>query len=161
METVYEADRCLKSVNSENAKSVMRITEPNREYLLWEISREFPKYLPFIQRAVRLLGTMFSGEWIRKCYLCGENILASTEHVLLFCKQTENFRDSLWCRLIYRFGMTFFHAFISEPPRTQLEMLYSGCSNILKCKTDVTDCVKLFVTGLAKIQSHSDIGIVF
>ena len=161
METVYEADRCLKSVNSENAKSVMRITEPNREYLLWDISREIPKYLPFIQRAVRLLGTMFSGEWIRKCYLCGENILTSTEHVLLFCRQTENFRESLWCRLIYRFGMTFFHAFISEPPRTQLEMLYSGCSNILKSKTDVTDCVKLFVTGLAKIQSHSDIGIVF
>ena len=93
METVFEADRCLKSVSSENAKSVMRITEPNREYLLWEISREFPKYLPFMQRAVRLLGTMFSGEWIRKCYLCGENI----EHVLLFCNQTENFRDSLWC----------------------------------------------------------------
>ena len=44
METDYEADRCLKSVNSENAKSVMRITEPNREYLLWKISREFPKY---------------------------------------------------------------------------------------------------------------------
>ena len=27
---------------------VTRTTEPNKEYLLREISREFPKYLPFI-----------------------------------------------------------------------------------------------------------------
>ena len=66
-------------------------------------------------------------------------------------------------RLIYRFGMTFFYAFISEPSRTQLEMLYSGCSNILKRKTDVTGCVDCIVQVcfLAKIHSHSDIGIVF
>lgn len=136
------------------------ITEINKEYVLWEVCREFPKYYPFTQKAVRMLGLMFSGKWVRTCHFCQEAILSPTEHMLLFCRKTNRFREILLRRLILKFGLKFFSDFISEPPNSQLEMLFSGCSKILKDKTDVTDSAKIFVAALGKIHSQTDWGTV-
>ena len=129
----------MKSVS---VNSIMKIT--NKEYILSEVCREFLKYNPFTQKAVSMLGLMFSGKWVRTCHLC-------QEAMLLFCRKTNEFRDSLRRRLILKFGLKFLNDFITEPPNSQLEMLFSGCSKILKDKTDVTDCAKIFVTALGKI----------
>ena len=56
--------------DSTNANSIMRIEECNREYVFWEVSRTFPQYYSLIQKAVRMLGIMFSGQWTREGYLC-------------------------------------------------------------------------------------------
>ena len=64
-----------------------------------------------------MLGIMFSGLWVRECDLCHETVLEPTEHMLLFCSKTNIFRETLWGRLLYRFGMPFFSAFISESPK--------------------------------------------
>ena len=121
----------LKTEHSESLQSLMKITQINKEFVLWEINREYPKYFPFIQKAVRMLGLMFSGNWVQTCSNCQESILSQSEHVLLFCRNTNEFREILWRRLILRFGLTFFSAFLSESPKSQLELLFSGCSKIL------------------------------
>ena len=84
-----------KTETSESAKNIMKITLMNQEYLFWKVSREYPKYFPFIQRAVRMLGLMFTGRWIRSCHLCNEVIYYPTEHLLFFCRKTNEFRESL------------------------------------------------------------------
>ena len=38
---------------------ILRITDLNSEFVFWEVSREFPKYYPFIQKAVHMFGLMF------------------------------------------------------------------------------------------------------
>ena len=160
MQLVRDAEWNQKCVNSADANSIMRIKEFNREYVFWEVSRAFPKYYSLIQKAVRMLGIMFSGLWVRECDLCHETVLEPTEHMLLFCSKTNVFRETLWGRLLYRFGMPFFSAFISESPKGQIEMHFSGCTKILKNDADVTDCVKIFVTSLIKVHSKPDVKIV-
>ena len=61
MQLVRDAEWNRKCVNSANANSIIRIKEFNREYVFWEVSRAFPKYYSLIQKAVRMLGIMFSG----------------------------------------------------------------------------------------------------
>ena len=73
-----------------------------------------------------------------------------------FAEKPNEFRDNLWRRLILKYGLKFFNDFISKPPNSQLEMLFSDCSKILKDKTDVTDCAKIFVMALCKIHSQTD-----
>ena len=73
----------LKSVNSAIANSIMRIKKCKREYVFWEVSRAFPKYYSLIQKAIRMLGIMLSGQWARECNLCHETIIEPTEHILL------------------------------------------------------------------------------
>ena len=111
---------------SESAINIMKITSLNQEYLFWKVGREYPKYFPLIQRADRMLGLMFSGRWIRFCHLCNEVIYNPTEHLLLFCRKTNALRENLWLRLILKFGLNFFSQFISETPKGQLELLFSG-----------------------------------
>ena len=102
-----------------------------------------------------MLGLMFCGKWVRKCQLCQSYISNPTEHMLLYCSQTVDFQETLWRRLIFRFGMHFFNSFMTESPNGQIELLYSGCSKLLNNKIDVTDCVKIFSTALAKLHVHS------
>ena len=87
------------------------------------------------------------------CNLCNEVIYYPTEHLLLFCRKTNGFRESLWPRLILKFGLNFFDQFISETPKGRLELLFSGCAKILNNETDIKDCVKIFVLTLGKIHS--------
>ena len=108
MQLVRDVEFNRKCVNSADANSIMRIKEFNREYVFWEVSRAFPKYYSLIQKAVRMLGIMCSGLWVRECDLCHETVLEPTEHMLLFCCKTNVFRETLWDRLLYRFGMPFF-----------------------------------------------------
>ena len=134
MRLTREREWFVKTENSSTVQSIMRITEHNKEYVLWEISREFPKYYPFIQNAVCMLGLMYSGSWLRLCHLCQKATYTPTEHILLYCINTNDFRHTLWHRLIMRFGITFFSRFISESPNGQLEMLFSGCPKLLSEK---------------------------
>ncbi|MCG8048788.1 MAG: reverse transcriptase family protein [Candidatus Thiodiazotropha taylori] len=150
----------LKTENSESLQSVTRIAQVNKEFILWEISREYPKYLPFIQKAVRMLGFMLSRNWVQTCSNCQDGILSQSEHLLLYCSNTNEFREILWSRLIMRFGLTFFSTFMLESPKSQLELLFSGCSKLLNDKTDIVDCVKIFVTSLVKIHPPADYSIV-
>ena len=107
-----------------------------------------------------MLGLTFTGKWVRSCHLCQEAIRSPTEHQLLFCRNTNGFRSNLWPRLIAKFGLKFFSDFISESPKGQLELLFSGCVKILRSNADVTDCVKIFVTALGKIHSQTEQGVV-
>ena len=107
-----------------------------------------------------MLGIIFSGLWVRECELCHKTVLEPTEHMLLFSCKTNVFRETLWDRLLHRLGMQFFSAFISESQKGQIEMLFSGCTKILKNDADVTDCVKIFVTSLTKVHSKPDVKIV-
>ena len=59
-----------------------------------------------------------------------------------------------------KFGLKFFSDFISEPPNSQLKMLFSCCSKILKDTTDAMNCAKIFVTALGKNPSQTDWGTV-
>ena len=52
----------LKSSNSTEVNSILRITDQNSEFVFWEVSRVFPKYYPFNQKAVNMLGLMFCGK---------------------------------------------------------------------------------------------------
>ena len=54
-----------------------------------------------------MLGLTFTGRWIRFCHLCNEVIYYPNEHLLLFCRKTNEFRESLWPRLIFKFGLNF------------------------------------------------------
>ena len=93
-----------------------------------------------------MLGIILSVQCTRERDLCHETILEPSEHMLLFCCKTNTFRETLWGKLLNRFGMAFFIALLSESPKSQIEMLFSGCYKILQNDTDVTDCVKVFVT---------------
>ena len=75
--------------------------------------------------------------------------------MLLFCSKTFDFQETLWRRLIFRFGMHFFNSFTSVSPKGQEELLFSGCSKLLNNRIDVSDCVKIFSTALAKFHVHS------
>ena len=138
MQSASEEEWRLKSINSANANSIMRIKECNREYVFWEVSRTFPKYYSLIQKAVRMLDIMCSGQWTRERDLCHETILEPSEHMLLFCCKTNTFRETLWGTLFNRFGMAFFIALLSESPKSLIEMLFSGFYKILQNDTGVT-----------------------
>ena len=127
MKLAIDREWRLKSSNSTEVNSILRITDLNCEFVFWEVSREFPKYYAFIQKAVHMLGLMFCGKWVRKCKLCQSYISNPTEHMLLYCSQIFDFQETLWRRLIFRFEMHFFNYFISESPNGQIELLYLGC----------------------------------
>ena len=100
MKLTIDREWRLKSSNSTEVNSILRITDLNSEFVFWEVSREFPKYYPFIQKAVHMLGLMFCGKWVRKCQLCQSYISNPTEHLLFYCSQTFDFQETLWRRLI-------------------------------------------------------------
>ena len=85
MQLASEEEWRLKSINSANANSIMRIKECIREYVFWEVSMSFPKYNSLIQKAVRMLGIILSVQCTRERDLCHETILEPSEHMLLFC----------------------------------------------------------------------------
>ena len=48
MKLKIDRDWRLKSSNSTEVNSILRITDINSKFVFWEVSREFPKYYPFI-----------------------------------------------------------------------------------------------------------------
>ena len=83
---------------------------------------------------------------------CQGYISNPTEH-MLFCSKAFDFQETLWRRLIFRFGIHFFNSIISVSNKGQVELIFSGCSKLLTNKTiDVIDCVKMFPSALAKLH---------
>ena len=107
-----------------------------------------------------MLARMFSGKWSQNCKLCTETTLSQTEHLILFCNRTNEFRDIFWKKLILQFGLEYFMLLISYSPDCQLEMLFSGCRGVLSDEVDILDCLKIFVNYLAKIQFNSDFAVM-
>lgn len=124
---------------------------------MWSICKQFPQYLPLAQKAARILGRMFSAKWHKNCYLCGNLVLSESEHLMLYCIHLNNFRNVLWKRLLNRFGVNFFIDFISNPPESQIDLLFSGSRELLNDEKDVKDCMKIFLMSLAKLPSYSNI----
>ena len=105
-----------------------------------------------VQVAVRLIGMLFSGKWLRKCCNCGETNLVLTEHLLLYCPYTDSFRKVLWYKLFGRLGVQFYKRFKSLSPSDQIDGLFSGCSDISTDDADRCECLKIFVTSLKMLQ---------
>ena len=76
--------------------------------MLYRISKETPKIYQYVKLSGRLVGLMFSGERRLLCRSCGMLTNKLTEHILLFCKENETFRNKLWESLTHRFGVYFF-----------------------------------------------------
>ena len=98
---------------------------------------------------------MFSVKWYNNCYLCGDFILSQSEHLMLYCIKLNDFRESLWYRLLSRFDVNYFNSFMSHSPERQLDLLFSGPREILNEEKDVIDCIKLFLMSLSKIPVYS------
>ena len=50
-------------------------------HILWKLSKEYPRFKGMAQVAVRLIGMLFSGKWLRKCCNCGEtNLLLNLQN---------------------------------------------------------------------------------
>ena len=91
----------------------------NQEYLFLKVDREYPKYFSFIQRAVRMLGIMFTGRWIRFCHLSNGVIYYPIYICYYFVENLmslEKFYGLVVSTLIFKFGLNFFGKFISETP---------------------------------------------
>ena len=88
MKLTIDREWRLKSSNSTDVNSIPRITDLNSEFVFWEVSREFPKYYPFNQKAVHMLGLMLCEKFKQ---ICQSYISNPTEHMLLYCSQTFNF----------------------------------------------------------------------
>ena len=76
---------------------------------------------------------------------------------MLYCIKLNQNRETLWYKLICRFGIDYFIAFISNSPESQIDLLFSGSRGILNEEKDVVDCIKIFLVSLSKIPSHLDI----
>ena len=87
MKLTIDREWRLKSSNLSEVNSILRITDLNSEFVFWEVSIEFLKYYPIIQKAVRMLGLMFCEKWVRKCQFYQSSISIPTEHMLLYCSQ--------------------------------------------------------------------------
>ena len=75
----------------------------------------------------------------------------------MYCIKLNHIRETLWYKLICRFGIDFFIAFISNSPESQTDLLVSGSRGIVNEERDVVDCIKIFLVSLSKIHSHLDI----
>lgn len=113
-------------------------------HILWKLSKEYPRFKGVVQVAVRLIGMLFAGKWLRKCCNCGESNFLLTEHLLLYCPYTDSFRKVLWYKLLGRFGVQFYNRFKALSPSDQIDGLFSGCSDILTDDADRWECLKFF-----------------
>lgn len=138
--------------SAHSVRRILNINETNKMYIFWEVSKRYPSYLKLVQNAVNLLGRMFSRNWYQKCRLCGNFIFSETEHLLLFCHRMDDFRNILWERLYIRFSVDFFVAFTTYPPEKQIDLLFSGCREILGSEGDIVDCIKIFIVSLGKAR---------
>ena len=82
---------------------------------------------------------------------CGENVVSITKHILLFCQSNSYFRTELWQKLIKRFGLAFYIAYISLSASEQVNALLSGFSNMLHFESDRFDSKKLFLKAPMKL----------
>lgn len=73
---------------------------------------------------------------------------------MLYCAELSEFRDALWRRLLSRFGVKFYIESTSNPPKNQIDLLFTGSREILNNERDITDCILM---SFMKIPSHSDI----
>ena len=97
-----------KAVNSAPYR-FLGIHNSPEPYLLYRVRNETPRIYKYVKLAARLLGLMFSGEHTKMiCRSCGDLTNKITEHVLLFCKGNETFRNKPWESLIHRFKFTFY-----------------------------------------------------
>ncbi|MEW8150680.1 MAG: reverse transcriptase family protein [Candidatus Thiodiazotropha endolucinida] len=154
---IYETERACRVQSSVSVARIVNINDANKEYIMWYVCKQFPQYLPLAQKAVRMLARTFSGKWLHTCYLCGDFILSQPEHLMLYCIKLNQNRETLWYKLICRFGIDYFIAFISNSPESQIDLLFSGSRGILNEEKDVVDCIKIFLVSLSKIPSHLDI----
>lgn len=160
MRLKHERDWGLRVETSPILRRILRIHVSNKEFVFWEFSKKFPKLSPFVFKAVRMLGFMFSAKYLQTCYLCQNAVFSLMEHLLLFCKYTQEFRNLLWEKLMNRFGLDFYLAFIAYSPVDQVDLLFSGCQGILSSETDTFDCIRIFVLSLLHIHLLNNSGTI-
>ena len=129
MELRREREWRIKIENSASVNWVTHITQINKVYVLWEACREFPNYYHFTPKAIRMLGLMFSGKWVRMCHFVKKLYVFYLQLTTCYCfaekknkkkKKTNEFREIL--EINSKFRLKFFSDFISEPPNSQLKM---------------------------------------
>ena len=152
MSSLDREELLRKATESTSLTRFLGIHNSSEPYMLYRISKETPKIYQYVKLSGRLLGFMFSGERRLFCRSCGMLTNKLTEHILLFCKENEFFRNKLWESLIHRFGVYFFNKLISLSPASQVDNLFSGCYDILHDENDTKHCLKLFVTSLSRLH---------
>ena len=73
---------------------------------------------------------------------------------MLYCIKLNQFRETLWYKLVCRLCIDYFIAFISNSPDSQIDLLFSESRGVLNEEKDVVGCIKIFVGSLSKISSE-------
>ena len=95
MSSLRRDELLLKANDSVSLSRFLDIQNSSEPYLLYKIIKEAPRIYKYGMLAVRLLGFMFSGNYIMVCRSCGDVTNKLTEHAILFCKENDNFRTKL------------------------------------------------------------------
>ena len=75
-------------------KKFLTIHNSSTPYMLWDICKESPNYSKYARLVAHLLGNMFTGARYYACKKCGQENAAETKHLLMFCRCTEEFRNT-------------------------------------------------------------------
>lgn len=150
---IFNRNRLLEKASySDSARHLLRLHNPSSAYIIWKICKEFPYCYSGGKLAVRLIGSMFDGRRYRPCSLCTILTPNLTEHTLLFCRKTDDFRTKLWKKLIYRFGIGFFCKFITMSSEEQIDSLFSGCNTVLVDESEKVEFLKIFLLVLKTLR---------
>ena len=147
------AERARKVQECPWVNRILNIRGTDRNFIIWNLTKQFPNYLSLAYKAVRMLGRMFSHQWYHNCYVCGDLILSETTHLLLYSHSLNQFREVLWYNLLSHFGLHYFTIFMSYSPERQIDLLFTGSREILNDEKDVIDCIKIFLMSLTKIPA--------
>ena len=142
----------LKANDSVSLSRFRDIHNSSEPYLLYKIFKEAPTIYKYGKLAARLLGFIFSGNFIMVCRSCGDVTNKLMERSILYCKENDNVRTKLWQSLIHRFSTGFFNTFIALSPADQVDSLFSGCYNILIDEDETKYCLWLFVASLSRMH---------
>ena len=85
--------RMISDTNLNKFLTFYNVYEP---CVFWKISKSNPKLSKYCQNCIKLVGMMFSNYRFLSCPSCYMLTNNQTEHTVLYCSATENFRKQLW-----------------------------------------------------------------
>lgn len=113
--------------------------------VFWKISKSNPKLSKYCQNCIKLVGMMFSNYRLLSCPSCYMLNNNQTEHTILYCCATENFRKQLWHTICSTFGFEVFAKFKHLEPTEQVLSLFSFLKDILSDEEHVKQCQNIII----------------
>ena len=59
---IFETKRACRVQSSVYVVRIVNINDAYKEYFMWHVCKRFPQYVSLAQKAVRMLGRVFSGK---------------------------------------------------------------------------------------------------